>query len=227
MDIERINEHTVKFTISYGDIEKRGFSKEEIWNNREKGEQLFWEMIEEASFQDEFVIDGPLWIQVQALETCIEVLVSKPHTSPDGQKLELPFPMSDKHIQVPVNTNVESLLQQMGQMELFNKKENKPKEEFLYSYVFSFRQIEDIISLSHRMLWESVETNLYEYEGVYYLHTKFDQFLHERNTVNMFVSLILEYGMNTTMTIYKLQEYGNCIIGRQALSVFPTYFSHE
>ncbi len=42
MEIERINEHTVKFYMSYGDIEDRGFDREEIWYNRERSEELFW-----------------------------------------------------------------------------------------------------------------------------------------------------------------------------------------
>lgn len=40
MEIERINEHTVKFYMSYGDIEDRGFDREEIWYNRERSEEL-------------------------------------------------------------------------------------------------------------------------------------------------------------------------------------------
>src|SRR5574342_130110 len=68
MEIERINENTVKFYISYGDIEERGFDREEIWYNRERSEELFWEMMDEVHGEEEFVVEGPLWIQVQALE---------------------------------------------------------------------------------------------------------------------------------------------------------------
>ena len=48
MEIERINEHTVKFYISYHDIEERGFDREEIWYNRDRSEELFWEMMDEG-----------------------------------------------------------------------------------------------------------------------------------------------------------------------------------
>lgn len=48
MEIERINEHTVKFYMSYGDIEDRGFDREEIWYNRERSEELFWEVMDEV-----------------------------------------------------------------------------------------------------------------------------------------------------------------------------------
>lgn len=64
MDIERINENTVKFYISYIDIEKRGFSRDEIWFNRDKSEELFWEMMDEINDESDFEVEGPLWIQV-------------------------------------------------------------------------------------------------------------------------------------------------------------------
>jgi len=64
--IERINDNTVKFFITYVDIEKRGFARDEIWYNRERGEQLFWQMMDEAHEREDISFDGPLWIQVQA-----------------------------------------------------------------------------------------------------------------------------------------------------------------
>ncbi len=41
MEIERINDSTIKFYITYRDIEDRGFDRDEIWYNRERGEELF------------------------------------------------------------------------------------------------------------------------------------------------------------------------------------------
>ena len=48
-------------------------------------------MMDEARDHDDFFIDGPLWIQVQAVDKGIEVLVTKAELSKDGQKLELPI----------------------------------------------------------------------------------------------------------------------------------------
>ncbi|PAE14386.1 adaptor protein MecA, partial [Virgibacillus sp. 7505] len=64
MEIERVNDSTIRFFITYKDIEARGFEREEIWYNRERGEELFYDMMHEASDRDEFELDGPLWIQV-------------------------------------------------------------------------------------------------------------------------------------------------------------------
>ena len=40
MEIESINENTVKFYISYIDIEERGFDREDIWYNRERRRRI-------------------------------------------------------------------------------------------------------------------------------------------------------------------------------------------
>src|SRR5690554_6148411 len=111
MDIERINDYTVKFYISYVDIEERGFDREEIWYNRERSEELFWEMMDEMHREEEFSLEGPLWIQVQALDKGLEVLVTKAQISKDGQKFELPIP-EDKGKDLPVDERIEELLDQ-------------------------------------------------------------------------------------------------------------------
>ncbi len=90
MEIERINENTVKFYISYVDMEDRGFQREEIWYNRERGEQLFWQMMEELNYKEDFTVDGPLWIQVQAMDKGLEIVVTKAQISGDGENIEIP-----------------------------------------------------------------------------------------------------------------------------------------
>src|SRR6478735_8305819 len=114
MDIERINDHTVKFYISYIDIEERGFDREEIWYSRERSEELFWEMMDEVHQEEEFMIEGPLWIQVQAMEKGLEILVTKAQLTKDGQKLELPI--TDERFGVlHVDDKLESLLDEQYQ----------------------------------------------------------------------------------------------------------------
>lgn len=108
MEIERINEHTVKFYMSYGDIEDRGFDREEIWYNRERSEELFWEVMDEVHEEEEFAVEGPLWIQVQALDKGLEIIVTKAQLSKDGQKLELPIPEDKK--QEPASEDLDALL---------------------------------------------------------------------------------------------------------------------
>lgn len=41
MRIERVDDTTVKLFITYSDIEARGFSREDLWTNRKRGEEFF------------------------------------------------------------------------------------------------------------------------------------------------------------------------------------------
>src|SRR5699024_12677549 len=75
MEIERINENTVKFYISYLDIENHGFEKEEIWYNSERSEQLFWNMMDEVNFKEDLSVEGRLWIEVQEIVKGITIVV--------------------------------------------------------------------------------------------------------------------------------------------------------
>ncbi|HEI3038429.1 TPA: adaptor protein MecA, partial [Staphylococcus aureus] len=46
MRIERVDDTTVKLFITYSDIEARGFSREDLWTNRKRGEEFFWSMMD-------------------------------------------------------------------------------------------------------------------------------------------------------------------------------------
>ena len=153
MEIERINENTIKFYISYMDIEDRGFDREEIWYNREKSEQLFWQVMDEVNYNEEdFHMDGPLWIQVQALEKGLEIVVTKAHISKDGQNLQLPTE-SGKTIDLPVDDKIETLLEEKFGSVDHDLDDDSFAQDFVV--VVRFKDLEDIIQLSHA--FESIE----------------------------------------------------------------------
>ncbi len=220
MDIERINDHTVKFYISYIDIEERGFNREEIWYNREKSEQLFWEMMDEVRDQDDFFVDGPLWIQVQALEKGIEVIVTRAQISKDGQKLELPIGL-DKVIDIPLDERIESLFEQQLEQEDYTYL----SQDGTLGFLVKFQDFEDVISLSHCIALEDIQNELYVFDGRYYLYVEFDEELHDEEEMDSILSIIMEYGEESAMTIHRVQEYGKTVIAESALSVICKNFS--
>ncbi|WHY80085.1 adaptor protein MecA [Neobacillus sp. WH10] len=223
MEIERINENTVKFYISYGDIEERGFDREEIWYNRERSEELFWEMMDEVHGEEDFVVEGPLWIQVQALDKGLEVLVTKAQLSKDGQKFELPIP-NDKIKDIPVDDKMEELLDQH-----FNPNHTDEDEllleEVTLEFLLTFKDFEDVISLSNRSGLDELITRLYHFEGKYYLYTEFPEDLFEEDEIDDILSVLLEYGYETQITIHRVQEYGKEIISKDVFNELRKYFS--
>lgn len=149
MEIERINENTVKFYISYVDIEDRGFEREEIWYNRERSEQLFWQMMDEVNYKEDFNVDGPLWIQVQALDKGLEIVVTKAQMHKNGENIELPI--NGEAIDLSVDEKMEQLLEsKFGKSLSGEEEENEEEEEDDNVWVvINFNDFEDVIQLSY------------------------------------------------------------------------------
>jgi adapter protein MecA 1/2 len=219
LEIERINDNTVKFYISYGDIEERGFDRDEIWYNREKSEELFWEMMDEVHQEEEFMIEGPLWIQVQALDKGLEVLVTKAQISKDGQKFELPI-TDEKLKDLPVDERIEELLDQH-----FNTKtDDDDSYEDTLEFLIAFKDFEDLISLSNRNILEDLSTKLYSFEGKYYLFVDFLEEEYDEEDIDNSLSLLLEYGHETAITIHRVEEYGKLIMSENVFSEIRRHF---
>ncbi|QKY68612.1 adaptor protein MecA [Lentibacillus sp. CBA3610] len=220
MEIERINENTVKFYITYVDIEDRGFQREEIWYNRERGEQLFWQMMEELNYKEDFNVDGPLWIQVQAMDKGMEIVVTKAQISQDGENIELPDE-DGKTVDVSVNEKIEDVLDDKFGKE---KAGSKDEEDGTLSLIVRFNDFEDVIQLSHYFQGndEELDNMLYHYKGNYYLYIVFPQEDDDRQ--EDLLSQIFEFANDTDVTIHFLEEYGKQIFEADTFGQIRSHF---
>ncbi|GAA3329604.1 hypothetical protein GCM10020331_078340 [Ectobacillus funiculus] len=57
------------------------------------------------------------------------------------------------------------------------------------------------------------------FDGRYYLYVEFDEELHDEEEMDSILSIIMEYGEESAMTIHRVQEYGKTVISESALSV--------
>ncbi|WP_342512927.1 adaptor protein MecA [Sporosarcina sp. FSL K6-1522] len=220
MEIERINENTVKFFLSYIDIEERGFTREEVWYNRDKSEELFWEMMDEINDETEFEIEGPLWIQVHAMSGGIEVTVTRAQLSEDGEPLESPFGMGDpKQLFQPDDGSFEDVENMMtnSNAKLLEWQEN----------MFVFTEFDNLIPLASLVKGYDMETSLHVYEDRYYLHVtcRYEDADDSRKT-DLF-SVISEFGTPSNMTIHRLEEYGKLIMASDVFTNIQHYFGES
>ncbi len=204
LKIERVNDNTVKFFITYTDIERRGFARDEIWYNRERGEQLFWQMMDEANEKESISFEGPLWIQVQAFEKGLEVTVTIARTMVDGEHVD--------------EEELDALLRSA-------MTDDEPETELNQDVIFETTDFEHIISLSQYAdapIFEEVETALYQKDGHYYLHVHFEADTEVEEQENV-MSLIAEYLHFSDQTVHLLEEYGKVVMKDH---VFATVRSH-
>lgn len=146
MDIERINDNTFKVYISYIDIEERGFSRDEIWFNKDKSEQLFWEMMDEVHDDDHFEeLDGPLWIQVHAMEKGLEVIVTRTEITKQDERIGSNSDVDDISSKIFKNGVSSSI----GTHEFDDFSSYMDElEEIPMDYTFVFESFEDVIGLA-------------------------------------------------------------------------------
>ncbi|PLT33878.1 adaptor protein MecA [Bacillus sp. V5-8f] len=223
MEIERINEDTVKFYISYIDIEERGFDREEIWYSRERSEELFWEMMDEVHQEEEFMIEGPLWIQVQALEKGLEVLVTRAQLTKDGQRLELPI-SEDKLKDLPVDEKIESLLDHhfQGKHQVDNVLQF---EDGILEFITEFENFDDLIALSNRQGLDGLVTKLFVYQNKYYLYIEFSEDESDEDEIDNILSILLEYSEESPITVHMLEEYGKVVMENDVFITVNKYFA--
>lgn len=216
MEIERINENTVKFFLSYIDIEERGFTREEVWYNREKSEELFWDMMDEINEESEFEVEGPLWIQVHAMNNGIEVTVTRAQPN-DGQLPEGTFEQHDarRMFQQPSDDfpNVGDIIPAPTDQTVARTED-----------MFIIKDFEDLIRIASRLTNYTAKTSLYSYDNKFYLHVVYDEALmDDEQRTNMFY-VMTEFGKPSTVTTHILEEYGNVVIEADVFNEIQKYF---
>lgn len=211
MEIERVNDTTIKFFVTYKDIEDRGFDRDEIWYNRERGEELFFEMMNEASDRNDFELDGPLWIQVHALEKGLEIVVTRGQVSGGNVKLEIPVIQDD-------DEEIRNHLDMLAHQETIDSLHEQ------LEIVIGFNDFEDVIALSESFVIDDVFNELYHFEGKYYLHVVFNDDRYDEDEQDDMLSQMLEYGFESDISIYLIKEYGKEIVANNALPFIRSSF---
>src|SRR5690625_3848501 len=225
MEIERINENTVKFYISYVDIEDRGFEREEIWYNRERSEQLFWQMMDEVNYKEDFSVEGPLWIQVQALEKGLEIIVTKAQITKGGTHIE-PIGTNEEGIDIAISSDKLEVVNQERQKN--NRNEQLELNDESLWMTAHFNDLEDVIQLSHYFqgdFEDKIDTVLYFYNNKYYIYVELPQSLFDYQ--EEVLSQILEFSTESEITYHILDEYGKIIFDQQVFSKIRSKFPIE
>lgn len=233
MEIERINENTLKLSISYNDIEQRGFHRDEIWYNRDRSEELFWEVMDEIN--EDFNPNGPLWIQVQALEKGLEIIVTQAQMPILPKKNNL-FDESNSFdpLESLVNTFKENIFyaiededddEEDDEEEYEVESTDKRNKKIRLNYIFLFKDIENLIHLSNRIHLDDLDTKLYFYENNYYLTIQFPEEEYSEKLLYDQVAMVLEYGEESRLTVAYLEDYGKLIMEGNVISQLKTFFN--
>ncbi|MCR6096546.1 adaptor protein MecA [Salipaludibacillus agaradhaerens] len=140
MRLERLAYDKMKISLSYEDLEQRGISTDKAWSDVPVIDELFQEMITEASEELNFEPEGPVVVEVFSIPSQgLVIIVTK--TEDVFDDAELPF----------------------MQWEAFETKTHDAK-------LFKFNEFEDVIQLCKTLYTQNIQGGkLFHYRQTYYL----------------------------------------------------------
>ncbi|WP_017728077.1 genetic competence negative regulator [Halalkalibacterium ligniniphilum] len=194
MRLERLNINKIKVFLTFDDLQERGITKEDLWQDIPKVHDLFRDMMLEADDELGFKADGPIAVEVFALPAQgMVIIVTKGTTEFDEDSFE------EGYIEMQVTLD--------------------ESDEVFYE----FAELEDVIALSSRLFPFGVTGGvLYHFENKYYV--KFEDEDLEEIEEQAFISLLAEFGNPSTISTYRVGEYGKCLMESQAIHrLFETF----
>ncbi|MGC4376262.1 genetic competence negative regulator [Fictibacillus sp. Mic-4] len=195
MRVERLTYNKIKIFLTLDDLKERGISKDEIWQDIPKVHQLFRDMMNEADDEVGFKADGPIAVEVFALPAQgMVVIVTK-----GSNEYDLEDEYDEDYIEMQVTLD--------------------ESDEIFYE----FSSFEDVISLAHRLHSFQIEGGvLYSFNDQFYL--KFEENDIQSIELDMLIALLAEFGSPSTITSYRVMEYGKCLMPKEAILQLNTFF---
>ncbi|EIT86563.1 adaptor protein [Fictibacillus macauensis ZFHKF-1] len=196
MRVERLTYNKIKIFLTFDDLKERGISKDEIWQDIPKVHQLFRDMMTEADDEVGFKADGPIAVEVFALPAQgMVVIVTKGHN-----EYELEDDYDEDYIEMQVTMD--------------------ESDEIFYE----FSSFEDVISLAKRLQPLAIAGGiLYSFENRFYL--KFDEQDFHHLELDTLIALLAEFGSSSTITSYRVMEYGKELMNADAISMVNKHFN--
>lgn len=226
MEMERINDNTIRVLIENADLEERGITFLDLLGNHKQIENFFYSILEEVDIDEQFQETDAVTFQVLPNRNGLELFISKNMMiGEDGELPELAEMMNHESFGefVKSQLNDETLKDDATETGERSTELDSP----LLQSVIRFDSFEDLIELARYAKLGNVVSNLYRMDGeadVYYLHLLFYLEDTSENQVNDDMAVVLEYGTMTSITPEVLAEYGYLVMERSALEQTKHYF---
>ncbi|CAG9611739.1 Adapter protein MecA 2 [Bacillus rhizoplanae] len=194
MRLERLNYNKIKIFLTFDDLSERGLTKEDLWKNAPKVQQLFRDMMQEANKELGFEADGPIAVEVFSLQAQgMVVIVTKENQESDTEE-----EFQDEFIEMQVTLD--------------------ESEHILYE----FASLEDVIALAGRLYSLGVTGGkLYAWQNRFYLWLEEDSTMLLKEDM---IAILAEFGSSSTITIYRMMEYGKELMANEAIEQIYKYF---
>ncbi|MFC6180075.1 adaptor protein MecA [Lactiplantibacillus daowaiensis] len=242
MEMERINEDTIRVLIGNDDLNERGIRVLDLLGNHKQIESFFYSILEEVDVDHQFQDNDAVTFQVLPNRNGLELFISKNSENLQdtiAKATQSPNQSGDHDMQDDVSDYLKRKLMQTdtdggdqpqgvqhnqtkdtNDLDPYIDDPDTPTKE----YVLKFDNFEDVISLAQIFRPDGLASNLFKYRDNYYLELVF--FVDQSSTgiIQDDVAVALEYAHRTKVTADVLLEHGEKVMSNAALETVRHYF---
>ncbi|WP_373842911.1 adaptor protein MecA [Limosilactobacillus sp.] len=231
MEMEHINKNTIRVLINNDDLSARGITILDLLGNHQQIEDFFYSILREVDTDHQFQDNDSVTFQVMPTSNGLELFISKNDpNAPDGGQATNNEQIA-QYIKHNLAQQADSKLQPVkGSTKptkpMTNDKHGQQKPHQAASWrVVVFNNFEDLVAFAHIAEDDDVVSELYKYNGKYYLAMKYYQSVDNDNLIKNSLALAYEYGNPTVITPIYLNEYGKKLMAVSALHTIRHYFN--
>lgn len=215
MEMEHINENTIRVLIGNEDLADRGITFLDLLGNHKEVENFFYSILEEVDVEDEFQGSEAVTFQVLPKSDGLELFISKNASIDEVSNFEGFNDLNSEEVSNIIRKQIE---------EDFADEAQDFTDNTVKNLVFELSDFDTMVQLANEVFLQSVIANLYTFKGTYYLQIVFLLDELGKNNVENELAQLLEYANLSAVTPETLNEYGMCIMERNALELTRYYF---
>jgi adapter protein MecA 1/2 len=200
MRLERLNQDKIRIFLTFDDLLERGINKEDIWHDIPKVHDLFNDMMDQAYSELDFEVSGPVAVEVFSLPAQgMVVIVTRGKGYFDASQEEKDGDLDDEFYELEVTLDESD------------------------DVLFSFKELDDLIRVSHKLQPFIEEGKLYHHNQRYLL--LFEDVTLEESVYELMIAILSEFGEPSMTSKYVLDEYAKVIIENGAIQTICKHFN--
>lgn len=220
MEMERINDNTIRVILGNDDLAQRGITVLDLLGNHQQIESFFYSILDEVDKDHSFATNDAVTFQVMPSQAGLELLISK-NVGAD----------EDNDVDMDAQPNVPEFIRRQLMATDDGPEDAVDEGGFIdangtttHEAVLKLANFEDLIAMAKTLRLEGASSDLYHYQDAYYLVLTFYSNQVSEQEIQDQLAVALEYAERSSVSSAKLSEYGQSVMATSALETARYYF---
>lgn len=230
MEMERINENTIRVLISNDDLDARGITILDLLGDHQQIEDFFYSVLREVDTDHQFADNDSITFQVMPTGNGLELFISKNSTneqvnSENNEEIAHYIKQSLLKAHQPADSDEQPVVNKSATSQPTTAQPaNGSADKVNKWHTVAFESFEDLVDYAHLQVDHELASELYKYEKHYYLTLRTSQPVTTGSSTKDALALAYEYGNPTATSVDFLAEHGKKIMSGTALEIICHYF---